>query len=296
MPDDSAPFIPLPPSVGGREGARRVFDDIADLYDTARPGYPHQLFDDLHAIAGVGSRTSVVEIGCGTGQATVGLAERGWSVRCIEAGPRLADLARRKLARYPKVTVDVGTFEDVNLAPASVDLVFSATAFHWVDPSVGYPKAASLLRPPGHLVLVTNAHVAGGSGEAIGSDIQQLHRKMAPDVGSWTFPTVQQLDQVAGQGGSIAQVWARIERKFADPPDVTHLFEEPLVVTYPWLAGYDTAGYVAMLATQSTYASMEAQRRERLLAEIGNLVEHRLGGAITKQYLAIMAVARQLGE
>ena len=85
----------------------------------------------------------------------------------------------------------------------------------------------------------------------------------------------------------------RVERKLADPPPVSQLFDPPLVSTYPWLATYDRQGYLAMLASQSSYALMEPGRREPLLRGIGALIDDFLGGTITKQYVTILAVARR---
>jgi len=60
------------------------------VYDRARPGYPPALFDDLASIAGLGPGADVLEVGCGTGQATRGLVARGWHVTAIEPGPEMA--------------------------------------------------------------------------------------------------------------------------------------------------------------------------------------------------------------
>ncbi len=48
-----------------------------------------------------------------------------------------------------------------------------------------------------------------------------------------------------------------------------------------------------MLSTQSTYALMDPERRDELLRQVGHLVESNLGGTITKQYVAILAIARR---
>jgi len=50
---------------------RETFDTVAALYDRARPRYPSALFDDLADLAGIGSGARVLEIGPGTGQATL---------------------------------------------------------------------------------------------------------------------------------------------------------------------------------------------------------------------------------
>jgi ubiquinone/menaquinone biosynthesis C-methylase UbiE len=48
----------------------QVFDEVPELYDRVRPAYPDELFADLVAITGMDERSSVLEVGCGTGQAT----------------------------------------------------------------------------------------------------------------------------------------------------------------------------------------------------------------------------------
>src|SRR6187549_3838365 len=83
---------------------RVTFDEDAERYDRARPGYPTAVFDDLLALAGLGPGARVLEIGCGTGQATVPLAERGCEVVAVELGAQMAAVARSNLARFPAAT------------------------------------------------------------------------------------------------------------------------------------------------------------------------------------------------
>jgi SAM-dependent methyltransferase len=167
-----SPYIPLPGNY--RVSARETFDRVADLYDAARPGYPPEVFADLRATCGLGSGTRVLEVGCGSGQATGDLAELGCIVHCVELGPALAARAARNLSDYPDVRVEVGAFEEVELPVRAFDVVFSATAFHWVDPAMGFPRAAAVVRPGGFLALVTNAHVGGGTQELVANEIQDL--------------------------------------------------------------------------------------------------------------------------
>jgi SAM-dependent methyltransferase len=57
-----------------------VFDALADLYATARPGYPERVVDDLLDLSETPAAGRVLEVGAGTGQATEALARRGLSV------------------------------------------------------------------------------------------------------------------------------------------------------------------------------------------------------------------------
>ena len=115
---------------------RVLFDTVAELYDRARPTYPDALFDDIVALSRLAAGGRVLEIGCGTGQATRPMAERGYRITAVELGPNLAAVARRNLAAFPLVDVQVGAFEEWPLPPEPYDLVYSVSAFHWLDHDV----------------------------------------------------------------------------------------------------------------------------------------------------------------
>src|SRR3712207_1059476 len=121
---------------------RSTFDGVASLYDEVRPGYPARLFDELASLSGTGPGARALEIGCGTGQATLPLARRGYRLLGLELGSNLAALARTKLADYPNARVLACSFEGWPLEEGAFDLVVSATAFHWVDPRIRYGKSA----------------------------------------------------------------------------------------------------------------------------------------------------------
>ena len=72
----------------------RTFDEIAELYDRARPHYREELFDDLFRLSEIAPKTArILEVGSGTGRATEPLARRGCKVVCVELGANLARLA-----------------------------------------------------------------------------------------------------------------------------------------------------------------------------------------------------------
>ena len=84
-----------------RNRLRAAFDQVAPLYDIAHPTYPEELFDDVVSLSGVPKEGRILEIGCGTGQATMPLARRGYRILCVELGENLAAAARRNVAAYP---------------------------------------------------------------------------------------------------------------------------------------------------------------------------------------------------
>ena len=158
----------------------RSFDTVADLYDEMRPRYPDALFDDLLTLAQAPPGAQVLEIGTGPGVATRPLALRGLRIVGLEPGPALAAVARDNLAEFDSVEIRQATFEDAELAPASFDLVVSASAWHWVDQQIGPAKVARVLRPGGHLA-VWWGHGALAD-DRMRDDSRAVHERWAPEL------------------------------------------------------------------------------------------------------------------
>src|SRR5579863_6259469 len=100
------------------EPARRygmVFDEIAAEYDRRRPAYPDELIDQACRVAGIRSGDHVLEVGCGSGQLTRGLLDRGLHVTALEPGTSLIALARRNLEGAGAVEFVNAQLEDVSL-------------------------------------------------------------------------------------------------------------------------------------------------------------------------------------
>ena len=167
---------------GDRDRLRTTFDGAAQLYDEVRPGYPEELFDDVVSLSGIPPGGRVLEIGCGTGQATLPFARRGFRVLCVELGENLAAVARRNLASYPRAEVLTADFGDVPLPEGVFDLAISATAFHWLDPAVAYPKVARALRPGGTIALFWNEHVFSEASGGFFGAAQEAYERETPEI------------------------------------------------------------------------------------------------------------------
>ena len=260
-----------------RARLRATFDEAAERYDRARPGYPPAVFDDLAELAGAGPGCRVLEIGPGTGQATVPLAERGCWIVAVELGAGLAAVARRKLARFPRVEVVVAAFEDWPLPPEPFDLVLAATAFHWIDPAVRVAKAADALRPGGALAVIATHHVAGGD-HGFFADVQACYRRWDPQTTpGFRLPTA-------------AEVPMR-----GDELDRSGRFGPVTFRRHQWELPYSTAAYLELLRTYSGHLAMAPEACDGLLACIADLIDRRHGGRITKRYLTELQVAHATG-
>jgi SAM-dependent methyltransferase len=259
-----------------RERLRATFGEDATRYDRCRPGYPSQLFDDLAVRAHAGHGSRALEIGCGTGQATLPLARLGCSTIAVELSADMAAIARQHLTEFPAVQVVVSAFEDWPLPNDRFDIVLSATAFHWVDPGVRMTKAADALRPEGALALISTHHVAGGT-DSFFFEVQRCYERFVPD----TPP-----DLRLPASGSV-------------PTDTTEFDESrrfgPVEFRrYEWDQTYSTREYIDLLLTYSGHRAMPATRRHSLLACIADLIDNSYGGQITKRYMTQLAIARRV--
>src|SRR5215831_21280584 len=199
----------LPESTARRYG--QVFDEIAAEYDRHRPAYPGELVDRACRVAGIGSGDHVLEVGCGSGQLTRSLAARGVHVTALDPGENLIALARQNLAGAGGVEVVTARFEDASLPRGQFQAVFSASAFHWIDPRVSWQKAADVLAPGGTLALIQYGGLAEPRSKRDQEAALVAIRKVAPDMAA-SWPAYRDLDAtIAGmerRRGNVSQVWA----------------------------------------------------------------------------------------
>lgn len=128
---------------------RLTFNEVAEDYDRLRPHYPDALAADLIAYAALDATKKALEIGIGTGQATLPFLKTGCELQAVELGEHLAKQSKDKFASYDRFTVMNQDFESAAFAGESFDLIYSASAFHWIKPEIGFPKVLQLLKRGG---------------------------------------------------------------------------------------------------------------------------------------------------
>jgi SAM-dependent methyltransferase len=226
-----------------------AFDEAAEDYDRTRPVCPPALFDDLIALTGLAAGARVLEIGPGTGQATIPLAERGLAVTAVERGASLAALARRRMAGFPSVRVVTCTFEGWSPdGDGPFDAVAAFNSLHWIDPALRYRKPASLLRPGGFLVVCRSPWAVPADAERFWADVQEDYR--AVDFEGAPPP----LPEAIGPPHL--------------PPEAGALFEEIATRRYPFRVVYSAQDYLAILGTQSVVRQLGKERRSEFLERV----------------------------
>jgi SAM-dependent methyltransferase len=238
-----------------------LFDGAAQLYQDSRPGYPDEIVDLTVATAGLAAGSTVLEVGCGTGQLTERLAGFGFHLTAIDIGPSMVATARDRLADAA-VSFRVISFEDFAAPDGSFDLIVSATAFHWIDPEIKFRKSAWLLRPGGWLaVLATDQSYDGPLGTALAG-------MWAARGGEWPWqPTPADAVSMAGTG----------------------LFETPVHRTHVQPIVRPVADVIGLENTRATSLSWPDDVRREFTEELGRHLGSRTEVLLRQQTSLSMA-------
>ena len=239
---------------------KNTFNTASTLYEDVRPGYPEELIQDVLDISGLSNHSRILEVGCGTGQATRPFAERGYELVCLDIGADLIAVAQEKLKAFPKVSFVRKAFEEWE-SDGKFDLIISATAFHWVDPKVRYLKASEALKSNGFLAVFSNQHVR--KDEGFFAESQSLYDKYYPPL-TTNRPT---------HTTSFPGVEA---------------FQDPIKRVYPWTQTYSSEQYIKLLGTYSGHIALPDKNRHLLFEGITNLIETKYDGRITKHYESVL--------
>jgi SAM-dependent methyltransferase len=159
-----------------------TFNQDVKNYDKFRPSYPKELFKEIIDYSGLDCNKHSLEIGIGTGQATRPILETGCAVRAIEFGDKLAAYSKEKFSSYNNFKIKNISFEDFECDSNSIDLVYSATAFHWLPEEIAYPKVLDLLKRGGTMTLFWNRPFVGRDNDLLHQEIQAIYDKYRPST------------------------------------------------------------------------------------------------------------------
>lgn len=248
---------------------RETFGSVAELYDRARPTYPAALFDDLADLAHLEPGSRVLEIGPGTGKATMELARRGYAVTGVELSPELAALARRNV---PAAEVVVADFETWEPKQTGFDAVVAFAAFHWISPPLRYAKPAKLVRPGGVLAVIHGPHVLPPDGDPFFAEVQEDYDAVVPSP-----------DNRPPAPPEEAEGWTR-EFEASDVFESVKEQRRLLALTY-------TADeFIAVLGTYSDNVALPEEQRNELFRRIHARIVARPDGIVTEHRLLILTV------
>ena len=227
---------------------KTVFNRVTALYDKMRPTYPQALYDHIFAYKEITATSTALEIGIGTGQATRPILDTGCALTAVELGDSLSAFAAEKFRSYPNFSVITAAFPDVSLPDNSFDLIYSATAFHWIPEEAGYTKVFSLLKSGGIFALFSNHPIPDKDNEHLHAALQKIYsedKTMTPHSPNSANPP---------------EVIAQIPLKYDFTDTKLHLYHRT--------RSFTSAEYIDLLMTYSDHNSRPPEFHARIAAAI----------------------------
>ena len=258
---------------------KNTFSKVIEDYDTARPGYPKELYDTVMKFAETGTGADVLEVGAGTGQATDLFLQGDFRFDLLEVSEEQVLFLKQKYGDNPKVTVVKDYFEQYE-TEKKYDLIYSATAFHWVDSWVGYPKAWEMLNAGGTLAVFWHMSSVTYYEGGIFDGLNAIKKKYLPQ------------ESLGFDAEGILQVK---ERRIAQIQS-GGCFGMPEIYEYRWTDTYDAERYVTLLNTYSGTQTLPEEKRIAYLEEVRVYINANGGKVELPQHVMLYLVRKERGK
>ena len=254
---------------------RLTFNEVPAEYDRLRPRHTDALFRDIIHFSALDATKKALEIGIGTGQATLPFLQTGCTLTAVEIGDQLAEYSRKKFAAFERFQVITQDFESVALEENSFDLVYSASAFHWIPPEIGLPKVYKLLKPGGVFAWIS-LHPSYAQ-EHIHKEIQKIYKE-------YGFSTI---------------TFDRLPEARKKLLDRRKAFEEYGFVgiednLYYGTRTLNASDYATLQSTTSDHRAMPGEERTALLQKLEDAV-NRCGGEFTYADAYLLCMGKRAG-
>lgn len=257
-------------TVTGWEPERRMhFDEIVDVYNYVRPDYPDSVFNDIKQYSGQRRMMNALEIGAGTGKATAPFLNAGYNVTAIEIGENMAQFLRQRFQEYQNFNIVVSSFEDAPLQDNQYDLIYAASAFHWVDAKVGCPKMFQLLTNGGVCALLRyNFNIYPVAGEELSNEFQALYEEYYYSYYKSNYRAVKLTHELLKTPRKILSGYGFEDlREYGFTDIVMNFYDVTLI--------YDADKYIMHLDTLSDHRALPESNRNALYAGIKEtIIEH----------------------
>ena len=261
---------------GRNETLRNTFSKVINDYEYARPKYPQELYERILSFSGINNTCNILEVGAGTGQATdLLLQNAAYSIDLIEVSQKQADFLRSKYSNKENIKVTCSYFEDYT-SDKPYDLIYSATAFHWIDSEVGYPKAWRMLRAGGTLAVFWQMSSVLYYDFGIFRELNEIKKKYLPNE---------------TLGFDNEGIKCTKEKRIKQIQSGGY-FGMPECHEFRWTDIYDADKYVALVNTYSSTQLLEQNTRNDYLNEIRVCI-NTAGGIVEMPQLVMLYIVKK---
>ena len=260
------------------KGLEWTFDTVVSAYEKFRPGYAAELYRMIFDYIPIGGNSRAVEIGTGGGQATAPVLATGCRLTAVECGERFSERLKEKFGEYPGFAVITAKFEDTEFPENEFDLVFSASAFHWIPEKIGYEKVYSILKPGGAFARFANHPYRDKGNPALSAEIDAVYGEYYyPFHNKKQEPLAEFTEEEAKERAMIAENYGFTDIRYA-------LFRRERI--------FSAEEYVKLLGTYSDHIAIEESIRVKFFAKIEEAIR-RHGGTITLYDTMDLQLARK---
>lgn len=252
-----------------------TFDNVVAIYDSARPLYPKQLLKDVQEFSERSRYARALEVGAGTGQATDLFLPVIDNLDIVEVGDNQVKYLKEKY-QGKNVCTHKAYFEDFN-SDNSYDLIFSATAFHWVKEEIGYPKAWDMLVPGGTMAVFWHMSSVTFHDTGIFVGLNNIKKKYL---------------QNAFEGFDKSGIEGVRQRRISQIRS-GNCFGEPVIKEYRFTDIYDADRYALLLESYSSTQTLDADSRKMYLDEVRKFISENGGIVEMPQHVMLYLVKRE---
>lgn len=248
------------------QGLEWTFDTVASTYEKFRPGYPEELYRMIFDYSVLNESCRAVEVGIGGGQATLPILRTGCRLTAVEYGEELSGICREKFKEYHNFSVITDKFENIDFTDDTYDLVYSASAFHWIPEDIGYAKVFAMLKSGGVFARFANHPYRDKGNMPLSEEIDRIYAEYYYKFHNkkQEVPTEYSKEQ-AIQRAKVAEKYGFADIKYA-------LFHRTRT--------FSAKEYTTLLGTYSDHIAIEESIRKKFFSEIENAI-NRHGGSIT---------------
>ena len=243
-----------------------TFDTVASTYEKLRPGYTEELYKMIFDYIVLNESCYAIEVGIGGGQATLPILKTGCNLTAVEYGEQFSELCKEKFKEYRNFSIITNKFENVDFLDNTYDLVYSASAFHWVPEDIGYTKVFSMLKSGGAFVRFANHPYRDKGNLFLSEEMDKIYaayyykfynkKQEAPTEYS---------EEQALQRAKIAEKYGFVDIKYA-------LFHRTRT--------FSANEYSTLLGTYSDHIAIEESIRKEFFSKIEDAINSH-GGSIT---------------
>ena len=259
-------------------GLKWTFDTVASAYEKFRPGYPDELYQMLFDYISLNESCSVVEVGIGGGQAALPILKTECDLTAVEYGEQLAKLCKEKFTEFPNFHILTGKFENTDFPDNTYDLVYSASAFHWVPEQIGYTKVFSMLKKGGVFARFANHPYRDKGNPQLSEEINRIYAEY--------YYKYHHREQKVLTEYSAEQALqrAKIAEKYG--------FEDIKYALFYRTRTFSASEYCSLLGTYSDHIAIEESIRTEFFSQIEKAI-NRHGGSITLYDTIDLQLARK---